>query len=299
MLRAILLLKYLWYSLAYFCICHFDKTMSRLKIANTNETIDKIIEDKCSIGRFGDGEFYIILNKPDASRFQRNDAALAKRLQEVLIKPLDHFLVCIPLSWKSTSGLKMYAKLFWKSFVAENRHFLSASLSTNRQYYNAQITRFYIDYRHPLVGKETSSRLKRIWEKQDILIIEGEHSKLGIGNDLFDDCNSVKRIICPSKNAFASYGKILSSAEKYGEDKLILIALGMTATVLAYDLCANGLWALDVGHVDIEYMWMRMGTKKKCPIPGKYVNEVGNGEQPLNDKGSDGLYKSQIICRIS
>lgn len=32
--------------------------------------------------------------------------------------------------------------------------------------------------------------------------------------------------------------------------RLILIALGMTATVLAYDLSKAGFWAIDIGHID-------------------------------------------------
>lgn len=36
-----------------------------------------------------------------------------------------------------------------------------------------------------------------------------------------------------------------------------------------------GIVAIDVGHIDIEYMWMLMDAKGKCAIPGKNVNEVG------------------------
>ena len=35
----------------------------------------------------------------------------------------------------------------------------------------------------------------------------------------------------------------------------MLIALGPTATILAYDLAEKGVQALDVGHIDIEYEW--------------------------------------------
>lgn len=285
--------------MAYYFICHFGKTMSRIKIANTEATILKIINDRCSIGRFGDGEFYIIENRPNASGFQNNDTTLSHRLKEVLTKTENNFLIGVPISLKNTTGQKMYAKLFWKSFVTKNRRLLSNLMGTDTQYYNAQITRFYIDYRYSSESKKTAALLRSIWAEQDVLIIEGEYSKLGIGNDLFDNCKSIERIICPAKNAFAAYDRILSAAKKHSKDKLVLIALGMTATVLAYDLCAYGFWALDVGHVDIEYMWMKMGATSKCPIPGKYVNEVSCNKSPLNyDDGTNHLYESQIICRI-
>jgi len=65
---------------------------------------------------------------------------------------------------------------------------------------------------------------------------------MGIGNDLFDGVSSLQRLICPSKNAFSHYTEILEKAKKLGKDKLVLIALGPTATVLSYDLARAGFW---------------------------------------------------------
>lgn len=45
--------------------------------------------------------------------------------------------------------------------------------------------------------------------------------------------------------------------------KLVLIALGHTATVLAYDLAEVGYQAIDIGHIDIEYEWFLMRAPKK------------------------------------
>ena len=46
-------------------------------------------------------------------------------------------------------------------------------------------------------------------------------------------------------------------------DSIILIALGPTATVLAYDLSKRGYQAIDVGHIDIEYEWFLNNASKK------------------------------------
>jgi len=40
-------------------------------------------------------------------------------------------------------------------------------------------------------------KLKKIWDGKDIIIIESEKSRLGVGNDLFDNTKSIKRILCP------------------------------------------------------------------------------------------------------
>lgn len=68
----------------------------------------------------------------------------------------------------------------------------------------------------------------------------------------------------------------------------------LTATALSYDLTKDGYQAIDIGHIDLEYMWMKMGAKTQCAIPGKYVNEVPFGdvvEQVDN-------ISNQVLCRV-
>lgn len=140
-------------------------------------------------------------------------------------------------------------------------------------------------------------QLKRIWENQEILIIEGEHTKLGINNDFFANAKGLKRIICPAKNAFSKYDEIMNAAKAIGKDKLILIALGPTATVLAYDLAKAGFWAVDVGHIDIEYSWFLEGKKDKSSVKGKFVNEAA---EKLNEAANlfNEVYENSIVQRM-
>ena len=73
---------------------------------------------------------------------------------------------------------------------------------------------------------EYIKKLKKIWNSKHILIIEGEKSRLGIGNDLFDNAKSIKRIICPSINAFRVYDKIIKKVINYNEKRLIINCFG-------------------------------------------------------------------------
>ena len=57
-------------------------------------------------------------------------------------------------------------------------------------------------------------------------MVEGETSKNGIGNDLFDNVKSIKRIIYPAKNSFRVYDKILKAVLTFDKNNLILISLG-------------------------------------------------------------------------
>ena len=138
--------------------------------------------------------------------------------------------------------------------------------------------------------------MKGIWEGRDIIFIEGEKSRLGVGNDLFDNAQSIHRILCPPKNAFDRIDNIRTEALKQNKRVLFLIALGPTATVLAYDLFKAGYQAIDIGHVDIEYEWWRMGAQHKVKLERKYVNEAPGGNK-VADAGEE--YHKQIITKIN
>ena len=161
--------------------------------------------------------------------------------------------------------------------------------------YTTFITRPYMDF----ASKEDCPRwfhqMKAIWKDRDVVFIEGEKSRLGVGNDLFDNVKSIRRILCPPRDAFDRYEEILNEAQKLEKTALFLIALGPTATVLAYDLFKSGYQAIDAGHVDVEYEWWRMGAKRKVKLERKYVNEAANGKQ-VSDAGE--FYRKQIIAKI-
>ena len=140
----------------------------------------------------------------------------------------------------------------------------------------------------------------RFQKFNDILIIEGEKTRLGIGNDLFNNSKSIKRIICPSKDAFRVYEKILTFINNIKLDKntLILISLGPTATALTYDILNLGNQIIDFGHFDIQYEYYLRNVSKKVRIPYKYVNEVKGGDSNITSV-TDNNYFKQIIYNIS
>lgn len=144
---------------------------------------------------------------------------------------------------------------------------------------------------------ETISRIRKIWEKRHCVIVEGEGTRMGVGNDLFDNAFIDGRLLCPSVDAFKKYDRILDYIRSnISKEALILIALGMTATVLAYDLALIGYQAIDIGHIDIEYEWYLMKAETKCAITNKSVNEIGQNILPgLPDK----LYQNQILAHIA
>ncbi len=269
-----------------------------IKILDIDATIEIIISKKISISRFGDGEISIMTNNHGVG-FQEKNKALADRLYKVFISLSPALLICLPDQLNYINNSVRKTRKFWMSFLPTYQGFLLQNLDKNKIYGNSHITRFYINYKNKVRAQERFKNLKKIWDGKDILMVEGEFTRSGIGNDLFTNCTSVCRIICPGKNAFNLYDKIFQEIEKNGKDKLILLSLGPTATVLAHDLTLKGYWALDLGHLDVEYMWMLNKTKAKTNIRGRYINEM-DGKLHIEELDDQELhaYQSQIISKI-
>ena len=130
-----------------------------------------------------------------------------------------------------------------------------------------------------------------------LVIVEGEKTRLGVGNDLFSGAKTIKRILCPATNAFKYCDKIRTKIESIWKGELVILALGPTATILASDLTEHGIRALDIGHLDIEYEWFLRKSDSHALIPGKYTNEAEKGNDV--DECLDEWYLSQIVARVA
>lgn len=268
------------------------------KILSFEATINEIIINKKSISRFGDGEFRL-LTKERGIYFQNLNNKIAERLNEVVNADLCNHLVCIPSSFNSLKNLKREVKVHWLNFINQKGKGITKAIENcNRVFGDALISRFYLSYINKAEIQQKVKLLQKIWQNKDILIVEGKYSRLAIGNDFFSNTKSIERILCPSTNAFENYEEILEASKKYGQNKLIIIALGPTATILAYDLAKENYWALDLGHIDIEYSWFLQNAQSKVPVKGKKSAEVnGNESFELSDV-EEKIFKQSIVAEI-
>ena len=281
-----------WYNFWYIVLRRRQKIIP--EVASIDETIKCIVEGRYSVSRFGDGE--LLLTNPNKEiGFQKGDTALAQRLTEVLTSHDEGHLVCISDAFTKLYSYNRKARRFWRTHFFLYGSWWDNLLVSDRTYYNTFVTRPYMDF----ASKDDCGRwfhdMKQIWDKRNVVFIEGEKSRLGVGNDLFDNVHTIRRILCPPRDAFNQYKDILTEACKLEKDVLFLIALGPTATVLAYDLFKAGYQAIDAGHVDVEYEWWRMGARRKVKLERKYVNEAANGKK-VADAGEE--YQKQIIAVI-
>lgn len=259
-------------------------------IKTIDDTLTEIINNKASVSRYGDGEFKLINNQNIT--FQKAEGLLSKRLKEILLNKDESFFVCLPDVFEDLSKYADEPKSYWSLHTAKYRLKWYKVLNKQKVYYNSFISRFYYPFKDKSKCIEWFRLLKLIWKERDVVLIEGNKSRLGVGNDLFDNVKSLERILVPEENAFLHYDKILTEAKKSNKSKLILLAIGPTATVLAYDLYKEGYQAIDIGHVDIEYEWFLRQAKTKIRIDNKYVCEAGAG-QGIGDV-QDEKYISEI-----
>lgn len=260
------------------------------QIMTEEETIDEIVNNKRSISRFGDGEFSLIFGVSHW-RFQKNDKRLAERLREVVTSKEENIMIGLNNFYGDLSHRTDSEAIGIRRYITPSvRRQHMELLRTDRVYANACISR------NGTLKKVQNQ--KRIWDNKDCVFIEGDKTRMGVGNDLFDNIKSIQRILCPSEHAFDKYDAILEESLKIPSDKTILIALGPTASVLAYDMAKAGYHAIDIGHVDLSYEWfLRTGSSKKAEVSYKYNNEWTNGY--IVEEIHDEKYESQIIADLS
>lgn len=265
------------------------------KVASLEDSVNYIIQTHCSVSRLGDGEIKLVAGQKLG--FQDKNPILQEKMIEVLSQPIKNHIVCLPDIFNDLTIYDPDSQKHWKKHLAFYRKYWYRHINKQTTFYNAFISRCYMMYQNPSMSSRMFNLLKQIWQDRNVIIIEGEQSRLGVNNDLFNNTKSIKRILAPNRNAFNYYQPILDKVTQYDKQQyLILLALGPTATVMAYDLSKLGYQAIDIGHVDIEYEWFLMKAPHKVPVHNKFVNEAGAGAGVgiCNDQ----MYLSQILFKI-
>lgn len=265
-----------------------------IKVLGILDTLNYIMAHNSSVARFGDGEMDIITGH--SIPYQDYDENLANELKEIISSESNESLViCLSDVFERLDRYNQEAVDFWKQHL-NNNYVHYKSLCKAPWYGSTFISRPYMD----LVDKSLSNmyfkNIKNLWDKRDILIVEGVNSRSGVGNDLFDNANSVERIICPSKNAYSKIDEIESLIERHAENKLVLLILGPTAKVLAKRLSIKKFQAIDMGHIDSEYEWFKMKSTTKVKLDHKHTAEHNFDENITFIE--DDTYNSQIVERI-
>lgn len=250
-------------------------TTDKIQIASAEQLLKELLSTKKSLSRFGDGEFELMQEKK-RSWFQCVDENLARRLREIITSDQNNVLIAVADNFCS---LERYteeaAKGIAQYMSGGTRERIISLLDKTRVYYDAYVSRPYMIYKDKEYARKIFGMLEKLWAGKRLFIVEGEASRMGIGNNLFAESKGIRRLIAPPQNAFEKYDEIFQKVCDLAEDdELILISLGPTATVLAYDLGMVGKRAIDIGQIDNEYDWYCAKAEVRIPIEGKAITEL-------------------------
>ncbi len=232
------------------------------KILSDDETLRYLTEERLSIVRFGDGEFRVMMSERQKS-FQDIDPRLSKRMKEVFKSKNPSVIVAI-FPARSFEGLS----LIWQKFIIRFNNRILQLFEADRTYADACVFR---DVEASTAGKFLNKvrAIKKIWEDRNVIFVVGRNSRFKFEEELFNNCRSVSYIYGPPKNAFLEYDNLVEQVRQYDREKcLVLICLGPTASVMAYDLALEGYQAIDFGQMPGQFRKARRQFFKDHELSG-------------------------------
>lgn len=221
------------------------------KVYSEEQSLERLIQSRKSITRFGDGEFKLIIGERHKS-FQDVNETLNQRMLEVLRSSDPNVFVAIhPVRDFDSLGR------IWQKFIIRIGREVLGLLDTDRIYDSTGLF-----HRLPTGSRaEFTQRvqlIKSLWAGRKVVIVVGKGSRFHFEHELFDNVASVDYVYGPAKNAFHEYDSILQEVQAYDKTQyLILLVLGPTATVMAYDLGRMGYQAIDFGQMPGKYRKVR------------------------------------------
>lgn len=248
-----------------------------IRVHTVRETVDELINTDKSMIRYGDGEITMIRGR--SLVLQQVEPEITEGLKRMLKYEYDGMIVTIPEIFGDLSIYRKESRQFWKDHLLFSRKVYEKYCNPDREYYNTSVSRFYYYMADKSGCAALIEDIKRIWKDKDVVIVEGERTHNGVGNDLLDGARSVERIIGPGSDAYAKLDEIEACCLEYPKDRLFLISLGVAAKFLTERLFLKGRRALDIGHLDMEYEWFlhKADGKEKIPkhdITGEAANRA-------------------------
>lgn len=229
--------------------------------------VDSILEladdDSLSVARIGDGEFGLAsgVTVPN-NGCQAADGGLKEALLRVLRCDNPKCRVAIPKSFFYSEPMSVpqsiddfvrdafgpqYKSGDYGQYIVPGYKYMDASMSVVCKHYPQLGRRVYVAY---------YSLVKKLLAGRDVIVLTGDSRFFEYEKRLLDDAGvkSVLPLLTPQQNAWQYYDamkKRLLGLNGSG-DRLVLMACGPTATVLAYEL-ADKMRCLDIGHMFGDY----------------------------------------------
>ncbi len=219
------------------------KCCIKSRIISSEETARLVIENKKSVIRFGDGEFFLL--NGNSIHFQSHSRELANYLYNIVNDYRSNknlYLLCMPKHYFECKGIEiMKNRVVFRSWVRPRFMF--------KKMYDKES----IEYGDAFLFAEKNRKIyEKIWNRNTIKTVIFVHNNQ-IYADRFSNIygKTVYFLKVPSENAFekvdAIMDDILKLYYKYNSD-IVLISAGPCAKILVWNLSKKGIWAIDTGH---------------------------------------------------
>ncbi len=215
-------------------------------------TLERIVDQRLSFARFGDGELRIMLRPEFNLRFQRWTPGLAADLQAVLTYDgydPDRLLVGFPYPYRS---------LYWSDLWLDIWPHLRPLLRTDIAYGTTHVSRPIFFER---LGADGVDLWRRVWQDREVCIVTGEGSRFDLVPELFDNVAGTRFVHSMPVNAYTDLPRLMDELKREDPDLLYLIALGPAGTLVTAQLARMGRWAIDVGHISASWANVFAGGK--------------------------------------
>lgn len=267
-----------------------------ISVKSIDETLDEIIENKKSVVRIGDGELDLIYGENII--YQHFNPELAQILKDSILNNHNpRVLTCLPDIFTNLDRYNEMRGYYAVGVLPRFSDFFKEIEKTKYSYGSTFMSRMYMSFKDKSKSQHYFHKLRKIWQNKDILIVEGEYTRSGVGNDLFKNVRSIQRIICPAEDAYDEVYEIEEAIRNNAQNKLILLMLGPTAKVIVNDLQDLDNQILDIGHIDTEYEWFKMDAKYVVSI-GKNKHMAESVDKNLNEEDNP-QYQKEIIMKIN
>lgn len=234
----------------YFRKCSYFEKYTFL---DAEQTLNYLLKSEKSFIRFGDGEFNFLYGIE--THFQKYDPFLKSILLEIVKNhtPNSSYILGIPiLPIEKINYNSLQKKRKLKTWI-RTEMFMKNKLSEKCVYGDPFI------FRRAAVNEKLN--ISKLWENKIVLLV-GSLTKYFRYRQL-EITKKQYLIDCPNNNAFKEWKNIINNILEViainnlnKEDIVILISLGPTAKVIAYELSKKDLIVYDIGHhFDLKYRY--------------------------------------------
>lgn len=240
-------------------------------IYSPTETIQKIIDNRLSFARIGDGEFLLMFGIDNVHG--NNYKELGKALRDICKKGSNNRCIVGINTFGLYNETNRWFCWYYLKFIKciyENIEFNTFDYYGDAYAFKKSIIDkicikelSFKKSSEDLVylNKDIVSKIKNIWFDRDIVFVINKNSLVkGDIYGLFSNVRKKDFVYIPEKGCYSEYDRILNEILLYPKDSLIYLECGEVAALLAYRLSELGYQAIDMGD-----FYKRVSEIKKVP----------------------------------